>query len=352
LERLGVLPGATPKPAAAAKAPAPKAPERKAAATPQAAAAKPAPPRAKPAPATRPPARAVTIDFDDADESTQVPVAAAGAPPAVVEVPAPAPTPAPAPRRAPAPRSTEDPRGRRRPGPDMLQEIEALLEGGDVGEARRRVEALLTLGYEGPPLEDLRARIAGLEAPDAAVQRDVPPAGLLDEDDDLGAITAALESELLASDVAAEAAPQPESEQSLEDVFAAFRQHVATEIEGDDYRTHYDLGIAYKEMDLLDDAIEQFQRVLGSPDLNAEALAMLAVCLRDAGRLDDAANSYRQAIEACRADGDVLHSLRYELAEVLLGSGDPLGALGQFRDVLARDPTFRDVRDRVAQLES
>ncbi len=370
LERLGVLPGSSPP----RQAPSATAPPAKPATRP-----KPAAP-----PAPRAPARAVTIDFDDADEATdavevpleasppdpdpepepvEVRAAAPSAPVAKSVAPPTPPAPVAAARRPPVAKPVAPPtppapvavapvaaRGRRQPGQDMVREIESLLDEGAVADARRRVEALVTLGYEGPPIDGLRARIAALDAPDAAVQRDAPPEGLLDEDDDLGAITAALEHELLATDLATPT-PQPESEQSLEDVFAAFRQHVASEIEGDDYRTHYDLGIAYKEMGLLDDAIEQFQRVLGSPDLNADALAMLAVCLRDAGRLDDAARSYRQAIDACRGDGDVLHSLRYELAEVLLGAGDALGALGEFRDVLARDPSFRDVRDRVEQLE-
>ena len=231
----------------------------------------------------------------------------------------------------------------------MVREVEELLERGSLAEAKRRIDALATLGYDSPELDELRARIGALSDGPTSVQRDAPPAGLL-EDDDLGAITAALESELLAPELSAPT-PDPESEQSLADVFAAFRQHVDTEIEGDDYRTHYDLGIAYKEMGLLDDSIEQFRRVLGSPDLRPEAMAMLAVCLRDAGRFEESARSYRDAIAACRDDDDVRRSLRYELADVLLGAGDADGALGEFRGVLASDPSFRDVRERVAQLE-
>jgi len=322
-------------------------------------AARPAPPaaRAKPAaPSLRSTERAVTIDFDDLDDAGE-------AEPNPVAPRAPAPEPmAPVktrrtrpPRTMPAERPADEPvvaahEGPRLPGADVMREILALLDCGAIGDARRRVEALVTLGYEGPPIDDLRGRIAALASTDAAVQRDAPPEGLFDDDDDLGAITAALEHELLATELATPG-PNPESEQSLEDVFAAFREHVATEIDGDDYRTHYDLGIAYKEMGLLDDAIEQFRRVLGSPDLHADALAMFAVCLRDAGRFEDAARSYREAIDACRGDGDVLHSLRYELAEVLLVAGDGAGALVEFRKVLAGDPTFRDVRDRVEQLE-
>jgi hypothetical protein len=190
----------------------------------------------------------VTIDFDDGDDDAAEPAPVPSAA---------SPTPEP-----PAPRPAASP-ARRTPGPDMLREIEDLLVRGALVEAQRKIDALGTLGYDSPPLDELRARVGALTEPPARVQRDAPPAGLI-EDDDLGAITAALESELLAPELSLPT-PDPESEQSLADVFAAFRQHVAEEIEGDDYRTHYDLGIAYKEMGLLDDSIEQFRRVLARP---------------------------------------------------------------------------------------
>ncbi len=309
-------------------------------------------PRPKPAPAAPYDAgRAVTIDFDGDDESEDRP-AEIPAPPAVSVPIVPAPVARPEPPRTEAPRPPSAlplASARRTPGSDMVREIEELLETGSLAEAKRRIDALATLGYDSPDLEELRARVGALSDGAPSVQRDVPLAGLL-EDDDLGAITAALESELLAPERSVPT-PDPESEQSLADVFAAFRQHVADEIEGDDYRTHYDLGIAYKEMGLLDESIEQFRRVLGSPDLRPEAMAMLAVCLRDAGRFEESVRSYREAIAACREDDDVLRSLRYELGDALLGAGDADGALGEFRGVLASDPSFRDVRERVAQLE-
>jgi tetratricopeptide (TPR) repeat protein len=310
-------------------------------------------PRPKPAPAAAHDAgRAVTIDFDDGDDESEDRPAATPAP-AVVSAPIVSPPVArPEPPRAEAPRPPSAlplATARRTPGSDMVREIEELLETGSLAEAKRRIAALATLGYDSPDLDELRARVGALSDGVPSVQRDVPLAGLL-EDDDLGAITAALESELLAPELSVPT-PDPESEQSLADVFAAFRQHVADEIEGDDYRTHYDLGIAYKEMGLLDDSIEQFRHVLGSPDLRSEAMAMLAVCLRDAGRFEESVRSYREAIAACREDDDVRRSLRYELADVLLGAGDADGALGEFRGVLASDPSFRDVRERVAQLE-
>ena len=71
----------------------------------------------------------------------------------------------------------------------------------------------------------------------------------------LRAIAAALDEELFTDDPLGDA-PASESEESLDEVFAAFRERVDEEVSADDFRTHYDLGIGYKEMGLIDEAIE------------------------------------------------------------------------------------------------
>jgi len=197
---------------------------------------------------------------------------------------------------------------------------------------------------EAPPPEAVVAADAELEPLLEA------PAGA-DDDDDLSTITAALESELFTGDDEP-LSPEAESEQSLEDVFAAFRDHVEREVGSEDYRTHYDLGIAYKEMGLIDEAIGEFQTALKSPEFARQASVMLAICHRERHELDQAVAWYRQALEVPGATPEDASSLRYELAEMLLQTGDRNGALSLFRDVMQSDPTYRNVQDRVADLES
>jgi len=176
------------------------------------------------------------------------------------------------------------------------------------------------------------------------------PAGA-DDDDDLSTITAALESELFTGDDEP-LSPEAESEQSLDDVFAAFRDHVKREVGSEDHRTHYDLGIAYKEMGLVEEAIGEFQTALRSPEFARQASVMLAICHRERHELDQAVTWYRQALEVPGATPEDMSALRYELAEMLLQTGDRNGALSLFRDVMQSDPTYRNVQDRVAELES
>jgi tetratricopeptide (TPR) repeat protein len=266
----------------------------------------------------------------------------------------------------------------RPPGEDMLEEIRARMAQGDVQGARQSVATLRAIGYGGEALDALGQEIdRGAQAPgpfaeparaeETTTVPEKPAAaapgaesteavlaeesfGELDEDDDLSAVTAALESELFAEE-ADSVSEEGESEQSLEDVFAAFKEHVEAEIGEDDFRTHYDLGIGYKEMGLLDEAIREFELAMKSPDLLREACAMLAICHREKQELDRAIGWYRRAIEAPGGDERATSGLRYELAELLLQSGQREAALGLFRAVVNTDPSYRDVQSRIAELE-
>ena len=245
-------------------------------------------------------------------------------------------------------------------GEGALEEISGLIEGGKVAEARRRLDALETLGWVSERLTELKLKLDLLQADQAgpsATDRSAPAFSSgeafedIVDDDDLSAITAALEGELFADD-AQPVSPEPESEQSLEEVFAAFKEQVDREVDDDDYRTHYDLGIAYKEMGLIEESIAQFEQAVRSPEYGREAYTMLALCHHQRDDLDAAARCYRLAIDSSPSDGEALNSLRYELAELLLNTGDRAGALDEFRHLQQADPSFRDVQDRIANLES
>jgi tetratricopeptide (TPR) repeat protein len=242
--------------------------------------------------------------------------------------------------------------GDKAPPPDVVEEIEFFLQQRMVEDARRKLEALATLGFGGPVLAQLAARAAEIApAEEAALEPAVADAILAEDDSDLGAMIQSLEDEL-AAEPAAIATPQTFDEQSVGEVFEAFKQHVQAEVGSEDFRTHYDLGIAYKEMGLLDDALAEFHVALGSPDLLSDACSMLAICHRERGETGEAVKWYREALSK-RADQDAsVCGLRYDLAETLLEAGDREGALDLFRNVLESDPSYRDVQARVEDLEA
>jgi tetratricopeptide (TPR) repeat protein len=270
------------------------------------------------------------------------------------------------PAAAPDPPSGQSSRRTRTPGSDIIAEVRALIAKGSNEEALRRIEALRQLGYASPDLDVLAkagrrpARPAaaaprvevtvgfddGPEAEEPAPSAAIPAAGAAD---DLGSIAAALDG-VLFDEVQVPVAPETDEERSLDEVVASFRSQVAQQVEQEDHRTHYDLGIAYKGMGLVDEAIEAFLLASRSTGLRAEACNMLALCHRERGEIADAVRWYREALGGVDGRG-IRCDLRYDLAEALLEAGDAEAALVEFRDLLRADPTFRDVSARVADLE-
>ena len=171
------------------------------------------------------------------------------------------------------------------------------------------------------------------------------------DDDDLRAIAAALEDDLFEDDPMGDA-PASESEESLDEVFAAFRERVEEEVDAEDFRTHYDLGIGYKEMGLIDAAIAEFEISVRGDMLFHESCVMLALCCREQDQPEVAADWYRRALDGLEDGNSTSFDLRYDLAEVLAETGDTNSALDVFRDLQQLDPGFRDVAERVSQLSA
>jgi tetratricopeptide (TPR) repeat protein len=251
---------------------------------------------------------------------------------------------------------------KRVPGEDMLQEIRESLDAGRSEEAGRRLQALVTLGYASPEMEALARDVEGSPAPsapeapleirlDEEVLRQVRDEAVIDLDSagDLEAVAAALGAGVVDP---GPLVPEAADEQSVHDILAAFKDRVKDEVASDDHRTHYDLGIGYKEMGLVEEAIREFLEASESETLHCEACSMIAVCCVEQGDLQRAAEWYRQALAGPAESDEVIAGLRYDLAEVLLQAGDADAALHEFRSVMEVHPEFRDVRGRVDELES
>ena len=249
------------------------------------------------------------------------------------------------PREAPAEGPAAEPRPYARlASPDMIEEIRSLAESPRMEEALRKVEALRILGFGGAELDALEERLRARRPADTVERFD---------EEDLSTLTAALASDLSEAVTGAdhEVAEEEEAEQSLDEVFDAFKRHVDETVHAEDYRTRYDLGIAYKEMGLFDEALAAFEEATRSPELFREACTMLALCHRERGDTEQAVTWYRRALGGDDEGTPDLHGIRYDLAEVLLERGETEDALHLFRSVLESDPSYRDVRRYVNELQ-
>jgi len=134
-------------------------------------------------------------------------------------------------------------------------------------------------------------------------------------------------------------------------LFTEFRRRVDAEVGADDFRTRYELGIGYKEMGLVEEAVAEFEVALASPKLATDASAMIALCLRERGRFAEAVEWYRRALGTLSEDLEARRGLEYDLAEALIESGDREQARDVFQSIAGADPEFRDVRERLAEID-
>jgi pilus assembly protein FimV len=159
----------------------------------------------------------------------------------------------------------------------------------------------------------------------------------------------------------AQPVPQVSAEalNQLSEVFQEFRNEMGEEDadEGEDLETHYNLGIAYREMGLLDEAIGEFQKVAkavqkGKPFAYAmNCSTLLALSFGDKGEPKIAALWYQRALETPGLDQEAVLALRYDLGVSLEQAGDSDQALDSFRQVYAMNIDYRDVADRIAVLQ-
>ncbi len=139
-------------------------------------------------------------------------------------------------------------------------------------------------------------------------------------------------------------------EVSLEEIFRDFKKGVEQQLSPEDYETHYNLGIAYKEMGLTDEAIGEFQLAAKDPLHAVECCAMLGLCFLEKGLPQLAVKWYRKGLDTVGIKDDDRLGLQYALAGVLEQIGDAEGAYRTYLDIFSSNATYRDVPARIKEL--
>lgn len=138
----------------------------------------------------------------------------------------------------------------------------------------------------------------------------------------------------------------------VEQVFAQFKKGVEEQVDEADSDTHFDLGIAYKEMGLLDDAISEFQVAMRNPARECSCNTMVGLCRMEQGRTQDAINSFRAGLHSEHKNEREELALYFELANAYEILGDNNEALYFFEKVRKRDAVFRGVSQRIRKVQA
>jgi len=168
----------------------------------------------------------------------------------------------------------------------------------------------------------------------------------LDLSDELG--------ELFGAQAAVEEGPAPGGtdlgDAGLADIFKEFKKGVDKQLGKEDYDTRYNLGIAYKEMGLLDEAIAEFQLAAKDEARLLECSSMLGICFMEKGMPKLAVKWFEKGLHAPGRSEEEYAGLRYDLAMAYEADGETKKALSLFTDLYGQDANFRDVAAKVREL--
>ena len=264
-------------------------------------------------------------------------------------------------KQAPPPKVTQKPTQKIEPEFELEQEYELVLDG----------EPLVPAYDQKPPEKPV--------APPAPVAKSAPPAQaagnnfasdqflaeLANEIDQLGigeltpGFSESASNAQPPSVAKKDAATVHSSEAGpLKEVFDEFRAELGEMgAEDEDLETHYNLGIAFREMGLLEEAISEFQKVAKASDsgrafrYTMQCCTLLGLAFMDKGQPAIAAIWYERALKTPGNDPESTLALRYDLGVAQESAGEPGAALKSFSQVYAMNIDYRDVAERIAALQ-
>jgi len=142
-------------------------------------------------------------------------------------------------------------------------------------------------------------------------------------------------------------------------IFDEFRESFEEEGSADDedFETHYQMGLAYREMGLLDQAVEEFQTAAGlcapgdGTPRYLNCCNLLGHCFVQKGMPRPATVWFKRGLEAPGHGDDEYQALRFDLAATFEQMGDAERAVEIFSEVYAIDVNYRGVADRLRELQ-
>jgi tetratricopeptide (TPR) repeat protein len=137
----------------------------------------------------------------------------------------------------------------------------------------------------------------------------------------------------------------------LEEIIDEFKQGVQNSISGEDHESHYDLGMAYMEMGLYDEAIAEFEIAQKGGPMELKSLEMVALCYLEKNEPADAVRELTRALEVPGHGPDETISIRYNLGMAHERLGNLDRALQHYEEVHVLNVDFLKVATKVRELK-
>jgi tetratricopeptide (TPR) repeat protein len=221
---------------------------------------------------------------------------------------------------------------------EELIEADFYTQQGLINEAREILTKLhdqfpedIEISQKLSSLDEIYEKEAPSELVDETQQEQISPEGEILEAEDFQEI--ALDSDVL-------------------EIFTEFKKGIEKELEEEDHETHYNLGIAYKEMGLLDDAIREFQTARKNQTRFVTSSNMLGICYMEKGLYSLAIEVLKSALDKMEDRNESYWAMTYDIAEAHEKNGNLKEAYDLYTEVYGWNAKFRSVSDKIDNLKA
>ena len=145
--------------------------------------------------------------------------------------------------------------------------------------------------------------------------------------------------------------PTGDEQADFQEMLKRFKQGIADNVDEEDYESHYDLGVAYKEMGLMEEAVAEFQKALRGTANRVRTYEALGQCFVEKEQYQVASSVLARAMALGEGDDHHLVGVLYLMGRATEALNRPADALDYYQRVFAVDIEFRDVAERISAIE-
>lgn len=137
----------------------------------------------------------------------------------------------------------------------------------------------------------------------------------------------------------------------VERVFEGIRQGIEEKSKEEGSRLHYELGIAYQQMEKIDEAIEEFKLALSDQEVKNDTFRRLAACFREKEMYKHAINAAKSGLDSRFISQAEFLGLNYELGLTYAEMGETKKAVEAFKEIEKVNPNYKDVKSILEELK-
>jgi tetratricopeptide (TPR) repeat protein len=143
-----------------------------------------------------------------------------------------------------------------------------------------------------------------------------------------------------------------DEQREFHEILEQFKRGIEQNLDSEDYQAHYDLGVAFKEMGLLDEAIGEFQKALRAQEGRLRTSEALGVAFFEKGQYAVCESVLKRAVESLEGSDEAKIGLLYWMGRASEAMGKEADAIASYERAMTVDIRFMDLSKRIQKLSA